>query len=275
VEVLISLTPVTRRPPGSTLRFSEASCEVVGSGGLRTEPVGSSGYYESKNRLLLVAAGEVLVFVDSDVLPADGWLGRMILPFDDPAVTILAGRTIVGPLATRWDKAVSETWFVDPRPRSGVEEVSHFYANDVAMRASVFRGHPYDLRPEEFRGACGRLAIELITAGHTIRRDNDALCMHMSPSFLRDFTTWYLLTGRDHAMSRRELRGVRYLAESTGQVARGMAEALRNAVQRRRCSELDLASALLTLPLSIYAWSTWMVGAILGRVQPRRFAHLV
>jgi hypothetical protein len=229
---------------------------------LRAVSVGTSGYYESKNRLASVASGDLLVFVDSDVIPSDDWLPMLLRPFEDPDVNIVGGRTIVGPLTSAWDKAVSATWFFDPTPREGIDAVSHFYANNVAMRSGFFRSHMYEIDSTEFRGACARLAQDLVRHDHVILRANDALCMHMSPSFLADVTAWYALTGSDYARSHGGDCTLGTCVSTTLQAFRGCTQALVRSVQRRSYSELDATSAIIAAFIALYGWSVWLIGAV-------------
>ncbi len=48
----------------------------------------------ARNRGLRHARGEVVVFVDADVLPTRRWLAELVRPFADPGVVVAGGRTL-------------------------------------------------------------------------------------------------------------------------------------------------------------------------------------
>ena len=48
-------------------------------------------YYEQKNAGAQLAKGEILVFLDSDVVPDEGWLEGLLAALDDPNVDFVGG----------------------------------------------------------------------------------------------------------------------------------------------------------------------------------------
>ena len=131
-------------------------------------PVGDRRYYEVKNVLAAGALGNVLVFVDGDVIPEPGWLTRLTAPFVDPSVDVVCGKTVVGPLSSFYVRSIAATWIYDPVRRLGVERVVFFNANNVAFRRNLFaerefpderdqyRDRVRGPRPSTGRGGCGR-----------------------------------------------------------------------------------------------------------------------
>src|SRR5437763_6200178 len=54
-------------------------------------------YYELKNLGVREAGGDLLIFVDSDVLPEAGWLAHLLAPLSDPSISVVGGNTYVEP----------------------------------------------------------------------------------------------------------------------------------------------------------------------------------
>ena len=52
-------------------------------------------YYELKNAAIARARGEIVVFLDADVVVEAGWLAKMLAPFADETVTIVNGLTVL------------------------------------------------------------------------------------------------------------------------------------------------------------------------------------
>jgi hypothetical protein len=63
----------------------------------RLVPVPGAEYYALKNAGAREVEGELLVFVDSDVVPDPGWLGDLLRPFDDETVGVVAGNSYLEP----------------------------------------------------------------------------------------------------------------------------------------------------------------------------------
>lgn len=117
-------------------------------------------YYEIKNALARMAASDIVVFLDSDVIPEPGWLEGLITPFEDEATEVIAGATYTTD-ETLVTRGASLWWFFPPRGYfpSGVRKTSFFYANNVALRRAVALEHPFDEVGQLNRGACSMLAL--------------------------------------------------------------------------------------------------------------------
>lgn len=66
---------------------------------VRLLPTRSEGYYAQKNFGAQQAYGDILLFIDSDVVPESGWLANMLAPMNDPECQVVAGT----PISTRSD----------------------------------------------------------------------------------------------------------------------------------------------------------------------------
>src|SRR5690349_5091055 len=62
---------------------------------VETIPTDGLTYYQLKNEGARRTRGEILLFADSDVLPEETWLRRLLESFRDPRVEIVAGNTYV------------------------------------------------------------------------------------------------------------------------------------------------------------------------------------
>src|SRR5687767_6433883 len=50
-------------------------------------------YYELKNEAARQATGDIIVFLDSDIVIEPGWLAQLLAPLNDPDVQVSAGLT--------------------------------------------------------------------------------------------------------------------------------------------------------------------------------------
>jgi hypothetical protein len=123
-------------------------------------------YYELKNAGAMAAAGDIVVFVDSDVTPAEGWLDRLVEPFRDPETMAAYGHTSMRP-DSFLAKVLALCWFFPP-PGSPLSEMrGEFFANNLAVRASWFRHNPFP-SDEGFKNAHVQLRRRMRERGDKI-----------------------------------------------------------------------------------------------------------
>ncbi len=154
-----------------------------------------TGYYEAKNLGFEATTAEVVAFGDADCWPDEAWLERLLAPFDDPEVEVVAGRTtyrdgILGQAVTAID-------FLYFDPPDAPAATRNFYANNVAFRRRVFAGRRYEKVPGMYRGPCQVLALRLRREGVRVRFAPDAHTVHRFPDGFRDLVRLRLYRGAD------------------------------------------------------------------------------
>ncbi len=163
----------------------------------RAVEVRDAGYYDLRNQGVAEAAGAIVVFLDSDVIPEPGWLEGLLAPFGDPAVRVVAGHAYIDP-----DRLVSKTfaltWFFPLRATAApLRPATRLFANNLAIRRETFLAHPFAPAPGTSRGACVTLAEGLGRAGITIWKTTAAQVSHPAPRGGRHFVLRALAQGRD------------------------------------------------------------------------------
>jgi hypothetical protein len=153
-----------------------------------------TNYYQAKNVGFSHTRGEVVVFADADCVPEEAWLDQLLLPFDDPEVQVVAGRTcyrpdLLGTAATTID-------FMYFPSTLGEECSRNFYANNVAFRRQVFEEHSYE-EHAMYRGHCVVLGMQLYAAGIPVTFVPEARTIHRFPDSIRELVQLRLLRGRD------------------------------------------------------------------------------
>lgn len=176
--------------------IAEAVREAGLDGPVRYAAPLGAGYYEQKNAGAALARGEIVVFLDSDVVPQPGWLGALTRPFADARIGVVGGTTFVDHDGL-YSAAMALAWFFPlPGQGRGIAPSRTFFANNVAFRRGIFARHPF---PEtgQYRGQCAFLADALIEAGEQIRLSRDARVAHPPPQGLRQFLVRALWNGHD------------------------------------------------------------------------------
>lgn len=162
-------------------------------------------YYEFQNRGAAEARGELIVLVDSDVIPDDGWLAALVELFADPHVEVVAGHSYVDAEGL-YGGAVALGWIFPRRSETPThhDNGTHFWANNVAFRTEVLRAHPFSCATDgATRGACDALAAELRRLGLRIWVTTAAQVSHPPPNGLRHFLVRAVAHGRDEVLKRR------------------------------------------------------------------------
>jgi glycosyltransferase involved in cell wall biosynthesis len=156
-------------------------------------------YYGQKNYGARHATGELLLFLDSDVVPYPGWLEGLIAPFAEPTTEIVAGTTSVSPTGL-YSAAMALGWLFPLRQaRTDIVPWPLFYANNVAFRATLFAQRPF---PDAagYRSQIGLHLEQLNRHGHVILMNFAAGVDHSPPGTLRQFVSRALWSGYDAAL---------------------------------------------------------------------------
>jgi hypothetical protein len=162
--------------------------KLVAAGGLR--------YYELKNFGATQTDAELIVFLDSDVIPEAGWLRRLLEPLTEDGVDVVAGDSHVS-LDTLYSKAFALFWVFPLRAVSDeLRPAEAFFANNVAFRKPVFDANPFP-QHRKFRGQCTDLAAALKAKGFGIYVHDGARVDHPPPNGLRHFLSRALCAGHD------------------------------------------------------------------------------
>ncbi|HEU4709600.1 MAG TPA: glycosyltransferase [Methylophilaceae bacterium] len=176
----------------------------------RIEAASGLHYYELKNYGVSIAAADLVVFVDSDVIPEEDWLANILTPLlEDDKVMIVAGTSYIDPVDFI-GKSFALSWlfplrsphhYVDPKAKS-------LHANNLAFRKAFFLQRPFPAMKEGVtRGACSDFATRIIADGYQIHRQHAARVSHPPPNgFVHTFIR-ALAEGRDAAFRLRPSLG--------------------------------------------------------------------
>ncbi len=170
---------------------TEVRVSVVPDEGLR--------YYQQKNQGARMSEGDIVIFLDCDVIPEPGWLRGMLDAFADPQVSVVAGETYIE-YSTFYSRAFALFWFFHLRDPAQDLRVGHFFhANNVAFRRTTFERFPFPELPA-YRGQCSVLGRQLQAQGIPIHMQMRSRVSHPCPLGVRYFTGRALNNGRDQVI---------------------------------------------------------------------------
>jgi glycosyltransferase involved in cell wall biosynthesis len=122
-------------------------------------------YYPLKNLGADRSSGDLLLFLDSDVLPDPAWLVELLGVFSDPAIAVCSGQPYVKPQGL-FGKAFACLWTYDFRDPSGKLWVPNKnYSNNVVFRREAFFPHGFPDIGRRTRGAGSALVQVLSERG--------------------------------------------------------------------------------------------------------------
>ena len=168
--------------PGSTDESTfQALGKVEGLIKLQIVSAPGLGYYELKNEGARRAAGEILVFLDSDTVPEQDWLRNLLAPFSDSGAAASAGRAYID-TSSFMGCAFAAMWFFPIRSKPSRQEIAKsIFANSLAIRRADFLAHPFRVVPGTSRGACIAWWEEMLQAHPPVMQASGALTTHPPP----------------------------------------------------------------------------------------------
>jgi hypothetical protein len=232
-------------------------------------------YYPLKNHGASLAGGDLLLFVDSDVLPDEGWLAHLLGSFGRPEIQVISGQTYVGPHDVV-SRAFALGWTYQLRDDSDVfEPCPKFYGNNVAFRSQVFPREGFPPLGPRTRGASSLVRAELNRAGIEVWQNRRAAVDHPPPADLRHLVIRALAHGRDHYMKDSTERHLAGLRRSVGVAARRLGIGVRNTFFERHRVGLPWWQVPASLAILGTYYGFFALGGALTHLAPeamgRRF----
>ncbi|HEY3066689.1 MAG TPA: glycosyltransferase [Methylomirabilota bacterium] len=251
--------------------------DVGGHVDVHIVPTTGLDYYQLKNVGARRARGEVVVFIDSDVVPAAGWLGQLVQPFGDPTVEVVSGNSSVIP-DSLYGKTFALTWFFPLATRDGpLEPARYFFANNVAFRRALLEQHPFPNDPALFRGQCAALADTLHAQGTRIVLNPCARVGHRPPNGFRHFVRRALCHGHDTLIIvTRDDPGAARLRRSLDRFRDNVKDAFDRIRRDHRAVGLPSSQLPYALAIAVSYYALYFVGEVITRFRPglvrRRFS---
>ena len=234
---------------------------------LKLIPVTGKRYYELKNFGATQTEADLLLFIDSDVIPEPGWLVALLGAFEQPGVDVVCGNTYVD-VHSLYTRAFALFWFFPLRASgSDLAPSERFFANNVVFRKEIFDQHPFP-KSAKLRGQCADLARQLVKEGVGLYLHQGARVYHPPPHGLLHFIKRALCAGHDYTVIARE--SGRRLSVKTA--ARRCLYQTREAVERCRShrAEVNLgkAGSIAAMGIAASYFGLVFVGECLTMVAP-------
>jgi len=163
---------------------------------LKIIPTPDLNYYEQKNFAADYCSNEILILVDSDVIPDDRWLMSLLKPFSDPNVSVVGGTDYMDAV-TPFEKGYNLFWIMPPKKdlEGKTAQLTPLLPNNVAYRREVFLQNKYPSTPA-FRGATVDHYYLIKNKGYKIISSNARVC-HGTTNGLKHIAVRALSEGHD------------------------------------------------------------------------------
>lgn len=270
LEVIILYNPeqieksFLEKEVGKILKIDNENVSLV----LRVEEAHGKHYYELKNEGVKLAEGEIIVFLDSDVIPEDGWLINISRPFfENSKIDVVAGNSYID-CEDLYSKAFALAWFFGLRLEDNKlsSESNEFYANNVAFRKEVLTTFPFPEMPEGMtRGSCGMLSSQLEKVGIPIWTNTAAQVSHPAPNGFFHFYTRALAEGRDYFLTDRPKLWHFFRYYYLGRVRNSFI----NITSDRKKVNLPLWQAPIAIAIMTTYYTLYLVGGVITALLPR------
>ena len=232
-------------------------------------------YYVLKNAAARKATGDLIVFVDCDVMPQAGWLQNILKPFNDNTIGVSQGATFVEP-TNLLNTAFALAWLFPLKKRNGeLSEENKVVANNIAFRRTVILTYPYpDLMT--WRGQCTAQRLTLDKSGIGVFWCNSARTIHPFPAGFMAVVERAFLNGHDHITRYEMSGGSRGDWKATYWRWRSL---LRRARARRKKMMGDLslskADGIVCDLVAMFYWSCALSSECMVHIAPKAWRKLL
>jgi len=227
-------------------------------------------YYNQRNYGAKKSSNEIVIMLDSDVIPDEGWLINLLQPFGDSNVLMVGGI----PYMTQDDiygKAMSLIWIFPPKddPDFRTAELTELVPDNTALRREFLIEHPF---PEStsFRGDLPDLCNLLKYKGYKIFRQPKATVSHPPPVGLRNIAIRALADGHDKYLAWRGSHQ-RFLNKKIKKrsIVSYIKQKLANYHERRKYVHLNFKEKVGVFCIGSIWFGLLLIGFLLTAIDPR------
>lgn len=149
-------------------------------------------YIESKKLGAQITTGEIVVFIDSDMIYEETWLENILKGFNDaPGATIVAGDTRIRGNSI-YSNAIQLIWMMNAEKKcSHIRTANHFDLNNFGIKREIMANAPIFLGLPIYRASTVETRKQLYSLGYSAMRAPNARGYHLPPGNFVDF--WYRL----------------------------------------------------------------------------------
>jgi hypothetical protein len=165
---------------------------------------GHETYYEMKNIAARSAETELVVYLDSDVIPQPNWLVNILEVFETGEYDLVFGLTVIDHVSF-YTRSFSLVKLSLPVENPAVVEPEFGFANNFCARREIIVNHPWPDATQTFKVANIQWQRMLKSEGYRIALNQQAVVFH-PPPLPRNLLSQGFFHGRDEVLDRFALR---------------------------------------------------------------------
>jgi hypothetical protein len=230
-------------------------------------------YFQLKNHGFQHTTADLIVFLDSDVIPDDGWLINLVGSFSNPEVQVVAGNPYVE-LNGIFSRAFALAWFFPLRAQDKeFKPYYKFWANNVAFRRETYTQFSFPQLNGYYRGSCMQLVQKLTDNGITIYLNTASQVSHPPPGGLGYFLSKGIAQGRNDLLTREAMEGRKYSVRmSVRHFQKLFSEKLGTIRKERHKVSLSLPGTILAMSITALYYSLYLTGEMMTHLSPEFMA---
>ena len=226
-------------------------------------------YFQQKNLGARVASQDVVILLDSDVVPRRGWLQALLEAMADLENEVVAGQTGMS-LESFVGRAFALFWIFPPeRGGDAIRPTDHFHANNVAFRRERLLASPFPDLPVA-RGQSTLLGQQLAAAGRRMALHEGARVEHAPPNGFAHLVRRAMNQGRDDYLIANERAPHLYesrIANALWRFRKRVLRAGKRIVKKRQTVGFGLVGALGAAALACLYYASYALGLAITLVD--------
>jgi hypothetical protein len=229
-------------------------------------------YFQLKNRGVIEAKGELITFLDSDIIPADDWLGELLNGHIQHPNDLVSGMSYIDH-EDLMGKAFALNWFF-PLPTSSkkLKEVSLIHSNNYIARREILLANPYPKMAEGVtRGADVLLWEQMKAKGIKLFIHEGAKASHPCPNGWSHFFNRGMAEGRDayQFLLERELADKSPGWQFFKQYAIRCRKVFTNTFSKGKRVDLQIIEFPLVIGIMIFYYQLYFIGGFAAKTFPK------
>ncbi|RIW13643.1 glycosyltransferase [Algoriphagus lacus] len=229
-------------------------------------------YFELKNEGTKLAEGRKILFVDSDIIPEDGWLDKIMEAHASCPGDLVSGLTHIGS-DSFLERAFSVNWFFPfPDDNQNLNQVSIIHSNNFMVDRVIMLKFPYPKMPEGMtRGSDLFLWKQMQQNGIRLFVHQGARATHPIPNGWSHFFNRGLAEGRDQyvAITQTEINPGNWMPLFLRSYGGLLKKVFRNTFKKRKQAHIPIWEVPLVIGTMVFYYHLFLVGGLMTKVVPK------